>query len=100
MLFTVIEPFGNRDPAPVYQRFSESGRMLPDCLCYLDRWVKSNFNRCFQLMECDDLNLFQEWILHNTDFVEFEIVPVVPSKVTFRVVLPFLTADRDNSTDE
>ena len=30
MLFMVIERFRNNDAAPVYRRFHEKGRMLPD----------------------------------------------------------------------
>jgi hypothetical protein len=37
-------------------------------------------------MECEDLRLFQEWILQWRDFgVTIEIVPVVPSKETQEV---------------
>jgi hypothetical protein len=39
----------------------------------------SIFSRCFQLMECDDPHLFQQWSAHWQDLVEFEIVPVLSS---------------------
>jgi hypothetical protein len=45
-------------------------------------WVEANFDRCFQLMECDDAGLFQKWMLNWHDLVDFEIVSVVPSKET------------------
>jgi Protein of unknown function (DUF3303) len=61
MLFMVIERFKDTDMLPIYKRVRDSGRMLPDGLKYVDSWVKPNFARCFQLMECDDLRLFQEW---------------------------------------
>jgi hypothetical protein len=80
MLFMVIERFKNRDAAAVYRRAKEKGRMLPDGLKYVDSWVEANFDRCFQLMECDDASLFQQWTLNWRDLVDFEIVPVVPSK--------------------
>ena len=80
MLFMVIERFKNRDAAAVYRRAKEKGRMLPDGLKYVDSWVEANFDRCFQLMECDDANLFQQWMLNWHDLVDFEIVAVVPSK--------------------
>jgi len=44
--------------------------------------IESNFDRCFQLMKTDDLCLLQRWILAWNDLMEFEIVPVVPSKDT------------------
>ena len=80
MLFMVIERFKGRDPAPVYARLREQGRALPDGLRHVDSWVEANFDRCFQLMECDDAALLQRWILQWRDLVEFEVVPVCPSK--------------------
>lgn len=86
MLFMVIERFKNQDAKAVYRRFQEKGRMMPDGLKYVDSWVEPNFYRCFQLMECDDLRLFQEWLLQWQDLGEFEIIPVVSSKETAEVV--------------
>jgi hypothetical protein len=79
MLFMVIEKFKNQDAKAVYKRFQEQGRMMPDGLKYIDSWVEASLNRCFQLMECDDPVLFQQWIAKWQDLMEFEIVPVVPS---------------------
>jgi hypothetical protein len=56
--------------------------MLPDGLVYVDSWVSANLDVCFQLMECDDPVLFQEWTVRWGDLAEMEIVPVVPSKAT------------------
>jgi hypothetical protein len=80
MLFMVIERFHGQDPAPIYARLREQGRMLPDGLRYVDSWVEANLGRCFQLMECDDVLLLQQWVAQWLDLVEFEIVPVNPSK--------------------
>ena len=80
MLFMVIERFRNRDAEAVYQRFREQGRMLPEGLQYIASWTEATFDRCFQLMECEDPRLFQEWVSRWQDLVEFEIVPVVSSK--------------------
>jgi hypothetical protein len=41
-------------------------------------------------MECDDARLLQQWIVHWSDLMEFEIVPVVPSRDTRAVVEPHL----------
>jgi hypothetical protein len=81
MLFMVIERFKNRDPVPIYTRLREQGRAMPDGLRYVDSWVEANFDRCFQLMECDDPQLLQRWVLRWRDLMEFEIVPVSPSKL-------------------
>jgi hypothetical protein len=80
MLFMVVECFKNRDAVAVYRRFQEKGRMLPEGLNYIDSWVQTDFDKCFQLMECDDPSLFTQWTSHWQDLVEFEIIPVVTAK--------------------
>jgi len=92
MLFMVIERFRDRDAKAVYRRLRDSGRMMPDGLKYVGSWIEANFDRCFQLMECDDARLLQQWVLaNNRDLgMTFEIVPVVPSKETREVVAPYL----------
>ena len=80
MLFMVIERFKNRDAVPVYRRYREEGRMMPDGLKYVDSWVEPDFGRCFQLMESDEPQLLQQWTKHWQDLVDFEIVSVVTSK--------------------
>jgi hypothetical protein len=91
MLFMVIERFKDSDMLPIYRRVRDEGRMLPEGLRYVDSWVEPNFSRCFQIMECDDLRLLQEWALRwRGSGVALEIVPVVSSKDTQDVVAPFL----------
>ena len=90
MLFMVIERFRNADGVAVCRRFNDKGRMMPEGLSYVDSWVEPNFDRCFQLMECNDPRLFQQWVLHWQDLVDFEIVPVVPSTETREIVAPLL----------
>ena len=77
--FMVIERFKNRDATPIYQRAREQGRMLPEGLRYVSSWVEDNFDRCFQVMECDDPRLFAEWTAQWADLADFEIVHVVTS---------------------
>jgi hypothetical protein len=86
MQFMVIERFKNRDAKAVYRRFREQGRGAPEGLTYVNSWIEVNFDRCFQVMECDDARLLQQWVAFWGDLVEFEIVPVVPSKETREVV--------------
>ena len=91
MLFMVIETFKDSDMLPIYKRVRDEGRSLPDGLRYIDSWVEPTFARCFQLMECDDLRLFQEWALQWRGYgVTLEIVPVVSSTETREVVAPHL----------
>ncbi len=80
MLFMVIERFKNRHAEPVYERYREKGRMMPDGLSYIDSWVEPDFARCFQLMECDDPQLLRQWTNNWQDLIDFEIVPVVTTK--------------------
>jgi Protein of unknown function (DUF3303) len=80
MLFMVVERFKGRDPAPIYARLQERGRCMPEGLRYVDSWIEANFERCFQLMECEDVSLLQRWILQWRDLMEFEIIPVSPSR--------------------
>ena len=79
MLFMVIEHYKHRDAKAVYLRARERGRMLPEGLTYVASWVEENFDRCFQVMECDDPRLFAQWTAQWADLVEFEIVHVVSS---------------------
>ena len=91
MLFMVIERFRNNDMRPVYERVRERGRGLPDGLRYVDSWVEPGFARCFQLMECDDARLLQQWVTQWFDTgVTFEFVPVVPAAQTRELMAPHL----------
>jgi hypothetical protein len=88
VLFMVIERFRGGDAAAVYRRFRERGRMTPDGLRYVESWVEQGFGRCFQLMECDDPDLFREWVARWDDLVEFEIVPVLTSREAADAIAP------------
>jgi Protein of unknown function (DUF3303) len=77
-----IEHFRNQNAKAVYRRFGEQGRLAPDGLAYVGSWVEASLDRCFQLMECDDVTLLQQWVAQWSDLVSFEIVPVVPGKET------------------
>ena len=82
MLFMVIEEFRNQDAKSVYRRFHQKGRLIPDGLEFVNSWVAADLGRCFQLMECNDITLFQRWVAEWSDLTDFEIVPVVPGKET------------------
>ena len=90
MLFMLIERFRGGDAAAVYRRYGERGRMTPEGLSYVDSWVETDFGRCFQLMECDDPRLLQEWMSRWEDLVEFEVFPVVTSKEAAKAISPRL----------
>lgn len=79
MLYMVIEHFRNGDPAPVYHRFREQGRLAPEGLRYVGSWVTRDLKHCYQVMETDDPALLAEWTSRWEDLVDFEIVPVLTS---------------------
>ena len=94
MLFMVIERFKDQDGVPVYRFVRDRGITFPKGLVYHGSWIEPNFDRCFQLMECDDARLLQERILNcRGTGTTFEIVPVVPSKETREVIAPYLDDD-------
>jgi hypothetical protein len=82
MLFMVIERFRNQDAKPVYRRFRDKGRLMPEGLGFVSSWVAADLGRCFQVMECDDVTLLQRWVVQWSDLIDFEILPVVPGKET------------------
>jgi hypothetical protein len=79
MLFMVIETFRGGDPVPVYRRFRDRGRLMPDGIEYRGSWVTDDLRRCFQIMECDDRRLLDEWIANWSDITGFEVIPVITS---------------------
>jgi len=76
----IIETFRDGDPRPVYRRFRERGRLAPSGLKYVNSWVTGDHRRCYQVMECEDPALLDEWTSQWEDLVDFEIVPVITSQ--------------------
>lgn len=89
-LYMVVEHFKNKDAAPAYRRFRDRGRLMPAGLVYVSSWVDIKFERCYQLMETDDLTLLDEWIANWSDLVDFEVHPVVTSKEATVAIAPRL----------
>ena len=87
MTYMIVERFRGGDPVPVYRRFRERGRLAPDGLRYVTSWVTADLRQCFQVMECEDPNLLEEWTSRWSDLVEFEILPVVTSAEAADAVL-------------
>jgi hypothetical protein len=79
MQFMVIEHYRNGDPGPVYARFRARGRMAPSGLEYVGSWVTSDLAHCYQVMQCDDRRLLDEWMASWSDIVDFEVHPVITS---------------------
>jgi len=79
MLYMIVEHFRNGDPKPVYARFRDKGRLAPEGLKYINSWVTDDLAHCYQVMECDDRRLLDQWLAAWSDLVDFEVHPVVTS---------------------
>ena len=88
--YMVIEHFRNGDPVPVYRRFRDRGRLLPEDLHYVSSWIDEKLERCFQLMETENRRLLDEWIVRWSDIIDFEVYPVISSKEALDRVTPRL----------
>ena len=89
MLFMIVENFRG-DPVPVYRRFRDQGRLAPEGLRYINSWVSRDLLRCYQVMECDDPALLQQWMDRWRDVVDFEVIPVVTSAEVAAAIAPRL----------
>ena len=75
----VIENFRPGKVGEIYRRLEESGRHMPSGLTYVGSWITDDLRMCYQVMECDDPTLLDEWISHWCDLVDFEVIPVISS---------------------
>ena len=90
MLYMIIEHFREGDAVPVYRRFRERGRLAPEALHYVSSWVTHDLRRCYQIMECDDRALLDEWIANWSDLVDFEVETVMTSADAVAAITPSL----------
>ena len=90
MLYMIVENFRDGDALPVYRRFRDKGRMAPAGLKYVASWVTDDLRRCFQIMECDDRSLLEQWMARWEDLTEFDVMPVVTSEQAAALVAPRL----------
>ena len=88
MLYMIIEHFP--DAVPVYRRFRDSGRMTPEGVSCVASWVTQDLTICYQVMECSDRALLDEWMSHWEDIVRFEVVPVITSSEASDSISPRL----------
>jgi hypothetical protein len=90
MLYMIIESFKNQDAVPVYRRFRDHGRLTPDGLRYVSSWVTTDLATCYQLMECEDRKLLEQWMTRWSDLVDFEVLPVITSSQAVERITPRL----------
>ncbi len=75
----IIEHFRHDNARPVYERFRARGRLAADGLRYINSWVTADLTRCYQVMECEDRQLLDDWIAAWSDLAQFEVHPVITS---------------------
>ena len=90
MLYLIIENFRNGDAVPIYRRFRDSGRMMPDGLRYVASWVTADLRRCFQVMECEDPSLLAQWIARWDDLIDFDVSQIMTSAEAAKTIAPRL----------
>ena len=89
-LYMIVEHFRNGDAVPVYRRFRERGRLMPEGLNYVSSWVDRDLTRCYQIMEAPNRALLEQWMANWSDLVEFEVHPVITSKEATERIEPNL----------
>jgi len=80
MRYMVIEDFKAGKVSEIYARLRDSGRHMPTGLTYVGSWITNDMTRCYQVMECGDRALLDEWISHWSDLMNFEVVEVISSE--------------------
>ena len=80
MLYMIIEKFRDGNAVPIYRRFREKGRLAPLGLEYVNSWVTADLRVCYQVMECDDRQLLDDWMANWSDIVDFEVHEVITSQ--------------------
>ena len=90
MLYVVIERFKDADALPVYRRFRQQGRLMPEGVEYRGSWVTEDLGTCYQVMECTDPKVLEQWIARWSDLVDFEVLPVLTSVQAAEHIAPRL----------
>jgi hypothetical protein len=70
--------------------FEIKGRSRQEGLLYVSSWAGTKLERCYQLMATDNLLLWDEWIAHWQDIVDFEVHPVITSAEAAERIFPRL----------
>ena len=86
----IVEHYRGGDAVPVYRRFRDRGRLAPEGLNYVASWVTTDYRDCYQVMECDDPRLLDQWMAQWQDLVEFEVIPVRTSAEAAAAIAPRL----------
>lgn len=79
MLYMIIERFP-KGPGPVYERFRERGRLMPEGVEYVSSWVTEDLSTCYQVMKAEKRESLDQWINEWKDIADFEVIPVMTSQ--------------------
>ena len=79
MLYMIVETFRGGEPASVYERVQKQGRLTPPELHYIASWVTVDGTMCYQVMECEDRTVLDQWMAAWSDLVDFSLTPVMTS---------------------
>ena len=90
MLYIVVEKYKSPGAIEIYRRVANQGRMMPNGLEYVSSWVDFDFTSCYQLMKTENVKLFDQWIDHWKDLVDFEVIPVRTSAEAMQNIAPQL----------
>jgi hypothetical protein len=90
MLYMVVEKFRSPGAIEIYRRAKTQGRMMPEGLEYVSSWVDLDFTTCFQLMETENVVLFETWVSQWKDLIDFEIIAVLTSSEAMKTIAPKL----------
>ena len=63
---------------------------MPEGIEHRGSWVTEDLRRCFQIMECEDRRLLEQWMTNWDDITDFEVIPVVTSAEAAATVAPRL----------
>ena len=59
-------------------------------LKYVGSWVEATLGRSLQVVECENLDVLQQWAARWRHRVEFEVVPILSASDTVTVLEPLL----------
>jgi len=74
--FMVVEKFKPNCFEKNDYKYNKEGRLLPEGLYYLNSWVNKEENICFQLMETNNVELFNVWIENWKEFTDFKVYTI------------------------
>lgn len=100
MHYLIIEHFRAGNPAPIYARLHEKGRLAPAGLTYVSSWITKDLKTCYQVMDTEERSLLDEWMKNWEDLVEFEVMEVMSSMEARATVEKQQEGKSGNGSDE